>query len=424
VAVTVTNRTGYGPGVNVNARHLDDLCAGDRPALVAALAGRPDREEEIAAAVAAIESVSRDRDHFVATGHRLGALIQSYLGELTVEHPDSFVDPNGLLQPSFTVADLQLVRRFPTWLSDVPAPAPETWNDDRAVRVADTITVALFGDWATGSPASRRVSAGVAGTRPDAVIHLGDVYFAGTAWETQRYLLGDWPRVDGAVERACNSNHEMYAGGAAYRNLTLPFLSQNNPYFVLENNFWLMIGLDTGTVDSRLTARQVSALKDVAGSADQRRIVLFSHHPLLSWDTGVNRDLAKDTAAVLETGRVAAWYSAHDHAFVRFDRDEYSDTRVRCVGHGGFPYLTVNTTGRVLDRSDSYALVETQQLPGLPRGAALTGPSGLATNAEMYGPMGWLRLTFDGPELVEHLIDLEGMARFEFVVHGAPGRKS
>lgn len=187
MAITVTDRSDYGPGVNVNAHHLEDLCAGDRPALVAALAGCTDREEEIAAAVAAVESVSRDRDHFVATGHRLGALIQSYLAELTIDHPDSFVDPNGLLQPRFTVADLPGVRRFPTWLSDVPAPAPETWNDDGAVRLADTITVAIFGDWATGSPASLRVSAGIVDASPDAVIHLGDVYFAGTAWETQRY---------------------------------------------------------------------------------------------------------------------------------------------------------------------------------------------------------------------------------------------
>jgi predicted phosphodiesterase len=43
--------------------------------------------------------------------------------------------------------------------------------------------IALVSDWGTGTDEARQVAAFLAQQKPDAVIHLGDIYYAGTAEE-------------------------------------------------------------------------------------------------------------------------------------------------------------------------------------------------------------------------------------------------
>src|SRR5207245_6113755 len=58
---------------------------------------------------------------------------------------------------------------------------------------------------------------------------------------------GIWPQ--NTISFALNSNHEMYAGGEGYFRALLAdnrFAAQGGlSYFALENNQWLIIGLDT-----------------------------------------------------------------------------------------------------------------------------------------------------------------------------------
>src|SRR5262249_29963830 len=89
------------------------------------------------------------------------------------------------------------------------------------------VTVARRGDWGTGSwedgvlqsPAVEVMSQ-VAKLSPDYTIHLGDVYYAGTAG-----LLGSNEEVANFVDLwaggskasfMLNSNHEMYSGAQGY----------------------------------------------------------------------------------------------------------------------------------------------------------------------------------------------------------------
>ena len=51
------------------------------------------------------------------------------------------------------------------------------------------------------------------------------------------------------MNRALNGNHEMYSGGFGYFKLILPAFEQDSSYFALQNEHWLLVGLDTAYVD-------------------------------------------------------------------------------------------------------------------------------------------------------------------------------
>ncbi len=58
--------------------------------------------------------------------------------------------------------------------------------------------IALISDWGTGTDEARQVAALLARHQPDAVIHLGDIYFAGTAEECDTHFLTPPRRAAGA----------------------------------------------------------------------------------------------------------------------------------------------------------------------------------------------------------------------------------
>src|SRR5207247_823473 len=107
------------------------------------------------------------------------------------------------------------------------------------------------------------------------LLHLGDVYYSGTPAEIQERFLDEWPKRTDAISRALNSNHEMYSGGYAYFDMTLPRFTQPSSYFAFCNDHWLLIGLDTGYVDHDLDDEQAAWVNYVAGQSPTSRVVLF-----------------------------------------------------------------------------------------------------------------------------------------------------
>lgn len=81
------------------------------------------------------------------------------------------------------------------------------------------VTIALMGDWGTGNytngPAASVMQA-IAALKPDYIIHLGDVYYAGSIGEETNNLLGMWPATYAGKSFTLNSNHEMYNGANGY----------------------------------------------------------------------------------------------------------------------------------------------------------------------------------------------------------------
>jgi hypothetical protein len=75
--------------------------------------------------------------------------------------------------------------------------------------------IALLADWGTGLYGAPEITKAVL-RDPDPfamILHLGDVYYSGTDTEVKQRFLDVWPSRSGAVNRALNSNHEMYSGG-------------------------------------------------------------------------------------------------------------------------------------------------------------------------------------------------------------------
>jgi hypothetical protein len=225
------------------------------------------------------------------------------------------------------------------------------------------VVVALAADWGTGTESAYRVSDRIRSISPDITIHLGDVYYSGTREEYKTYFMAPrtWHRgslkptgpADARGTYVLNANHEMYSGGEGYFDVALPELDQEASYFCLENDYWRIIGLDTGYHSTRgisklipcndstkLDSAELEWLEGVvcANSSDRRPIVLLTHH---QWFSGFSDNDYPKIGMQLQPylDRVALWFWGHEHRFAGYTK--FSPTgvkvRARCIGHGGMP---------------------------------------------------------------------------------------
>src|SRR6266478_4703370 len=214
---------------------------------------------------------------------RLASQLQTFLAQKAVEEniPIARELPGGAVEAKFDSKDwLGWAKSFFTWVSRdefakwlTAPPNPET--------LPENARIALLADWGTGlygAPASAKC---ILATKPKLthVIHLGDVYYSGTEREIDGRFSAFWPSVDGATNRACNSNHEMYSGGHGYFEKTLKRFNQKASYFASENKDWLLAGLDSAYEEHSLTQDQLGwlslILKDPARA--HKKLVLLSH---------------------------------------------------------------------------------------------------------------------------------------------------
>src|SRR5436190_13747129 len=168
------------------------------------------------------------------------------------------------------------------WLKGKHKFTTHTSLNDFRFDMNDEATIAVVGDWGGGNAAAQGVADQIKKIAPDHIIHLGDVYYAGTPKETNERFLKYWPTPkDPGKSFALNSNHEMYGGGYGYFDITLPTFQQPASYFNLANKNWRLIGLDTGYDEHELHAPQAEWL---AGQLqdDGRKNILFTHHQLFS----------------------------------------------------------------------------------------------------------------------------------------------
>ncbi len=215
--------------------------------------------------------------------------------------------------------------------------------------------VAILGDWGTGQDAAKLVLRQIANKKPDVVIHLGDIYYAGTQFEVNTYFLQIWQQIlnlgdklDRIPTFTLAGNHDMYSGGGPYYEL-IKKLGQPASYFCLRNANWQFIALDTGYHDHNPAAggdgatylqdTEVTWLADKVNNAGSRRTVLLSHHQLFTAfdaiDNGeINMRLYPQVAPILP--KVAMWIWGHEHDFVLYDA--YKNlARSCCLGHAAFP---------------------------------------------------------------------------------------
>ncbi len=289
--------------------------------------------------------------------------------------------------------------------------------------------IAVLGDWGTGLYGAPKIAKAVC-QDPDSfamLLHLGDVYYSGTDTEVAERFLALWPFRREAVNRALNSNHEMYSGGEAYFEKTLPKFGQESSYFAFQSRYWTLVGLDVAYADHEIDDQQVDWLKQILAQAGERKVVLFSHHQLYSHFELQGSKLWGHAGfgEILRSKRIFAWYWGHEHRCSIFEGpDANFGIQARCIGHSGMPQSRKQTRSlpqagekiyqRAEWRRSAARTVEGNPLPGV---VVLEGPNKYITDEEdKFCPHGYAVLTLDGPTLQEQLLDPTGQVIYENIL--------
>jgi hypothetical protein len=247
----------------------------------------------------------------------------------------------------------------------------------KTIAIKENAKIALAGDWGTGAQPAIQVLKNIADWNPDVFIHLGDIYYSGTATECSL----NFESLIRSVLRSANpkltvyslsGNHDMYCGGVGYyeliKNLNPAPLNQTASFFCLRSTDekWQLLAMDTGLhdyspieVDDVVTFLEddelewhCARLKEFPG-----RTILLSHHQLFSAFSPIgkpdskgrrspsNPKLVKAFNSMAASGRISAWFWGHEHTLSIY-APFAGLQRGRCLGHGAVP---VSILDRIYD---------------------------------------------------------------------------
>ncbi|HLI56580.1 MAG TPA: metallophosphoesterase [Actinomycetota bacterium] len=245
-------------------------------------------------------------------------------------------------------------------------------------RLPIPATVAVIGDWGTGmGDAEALLDQVMDQHRPDAVVHLGDVYYAGTRDECQANFIDVFARAFTKAGRrvpvfTIPGNHDYYDGGVGFYalidalNASEASWRQQASYFCLRSadDRWQWLGMDTGQGDANpMHLNPAPALRDseVRWLLDKvdgfpGKTILLSHHQVFSAHSTLDASSAKPylNAALLgpfadRLGRVPVWFWGHEHNLVLYADGLEGVSRGRLVGSSAFqeslgedPYAVVH----------------------------------------------------------------------------------
>jgi hypothetical protein len=253
--------------------------------------------------------------------------------------------------------------------------------DLSSISTAGSLRIAIVGDWGTGTwgtdpqncPAARVANDIVNQQNPvDCIVHLGDVYYAGTGphrrpkdeeqdnfYAPWAQFINMWGADSSGRSFTLNSNHEMYGGAHGYYEVALQpngyFDKQNCcSYFTLSFGTWLIICVDSAYysdkfyMDGRLftdKAKDQKQLEFLQGiSTTGKQTIVMSHHTGFDFKgkkTNVLWDQLTGTPASGNAGIVPDfWYWGHTHNGVVYNQTPVSDIKTQCriVGHGAIPF--------------------------------------------------------------------------------------
>ncbi len=291
--------------------------------------------------------------------------------ELENELTDSFCDPRWA-ECVAAFLEYYAAHRLPIYherqIESWPLPAGKT---------SDRLTVGVLGDWGSGAEvAVGLLDKMVEVADPDLIIHVGDVYYAGTEREFRHNFNGPLNAVR-ARHRPIPvynlpGNHDYYSGGRGFYQSTAQLNQQphapagtpiqTTSFFCLRNAGWQLQGMDTGYHDHNYfkVGQDITKLRDsevpwhqqMLASAEDRRVILFSHHQLFSAFSNIgtekegtaepgnyNKFLYEVFGPHIDAGQIAAWLWGHEHLLEVYDSYMGLD-KGRCVGHSAFPQLT------------------------------------------------------------------------------------
>jgi predicted phosphodiesterase len=235
-------------------RHLQALEAG-RPL-------RRPRSDEPAPSVAAYLSELQQRVAHARLNKDPALLSQLQQQLTTFAHQDSALDQLG--EKYF-----EYYAQYPYHLGGTPVyrswQTPDGGNGDADFGVIDwrlpaDATIAVVGDIGSGTDLAAATLVAALSFRPDAILHLGDVYYSGTGYEFDHRYIGLFDSVFAAAGHRAPvfgvpGNHEYFTGGHAYLACldggtlrVTPDQRQVASYFALRSadDGWQFLGMDTG----------------------------------------------------------------------------------------------------------------------------------------------------------------------------------
>lgn len=171
------------------------------------------------------------------------------------------------------------------------------------------------------------------------VIHLGDIYFAGSDGQVSKNFLAPFNQIGPPVLTLCG-NHDLYCGAGPFKRL-IRILRQPGRYFAIEGKYWRVLCLDTSLAaadllrgDGKLDSTQLDWLATQLEKRDGRNNVLMSHHFIRSGWTKGSPTLKHQLGSLAEQ-HVMAWYWGHEHACAAYENGGHGYAGA-CVGNGAF----------------------------------------------------------------------------------------
>ncbi|MGH9407077.1 MAG: metallophosphoesterase family protein [Terriglobia bacterium] len=290
--------------------------------------------------------------------------VANYDGLVACARGAGLVAPNGIVygERQYEQLDIRWIWAWINYLITHHILHPVAFGATPASPIALTgaaageVRIALVGDWGTGDAVASAVMSQITELKPDYIVHLGDVYYAGTGgvyWplhEERSNLLGYWPPAYAGRSFTLNSNHEMYSGGDGYFEALnapgSPFTTQRGAsFFALQFAGWTILGLDSAYYSTSPMIMDGS-IGGAAGAQYQwiqnlglppEKVIVLTHHNGLSDDGAVKQPLWAEINAALG-GDPFAWYWGHEHLGVVYKAPAGSRTLGRCLGHGALPF--------------------------------------------------------------------------------------
>lgn len=269
-------------------------------------------------------------------------------------------------------------------------------NSNGIFRMANSnVKAASTADWASDTPESDIIGRRMAFHLPEYTIHLGDTYFVGSPEEIKHnfvYENASWPKGSKGTF-ALMGNHEMYSRGVGYFDFLLPVMGIRNEdtgkyegqkasFFCLENDYWRLIGLDTGynsvaavpIIENFAIFEKIPYLgkylfpkcslpvelmewleTDVRLGDDKRGLIFMSHHQYCSAFERDYNVVGEQLGKYTGSSRPVLWIWGHEHRMSvygkyggmtggKYGKGPFVTAYGRCIGHGGMPIELAENT--------------------------------------------------------------------------------
>jgi hypothetical protein len=192
--------------------------------------------------------------------------------------------------------------------------------------------------------------------------------------------------------------------------------AQKAGFFCLENDYWRIIGLDTGyeslnyplkvtqNANLDLTPEQKHWLQDIVRlNDDQRGIIFLSHHQCFSAFEAEFSKPQETISTMMNPARDVLWLWGHEHWFSVYGANKMhngGNIFARCIGNGGMPVELYHEGGIKRPKNNMPHSPENRNLVIYDQRPRQTLPGGI-----VLGHNGYVIATIDGPTLTLSYFD-------------------